>query len=845
MKTYKVIIPIFIFLLLLGKHTVAQQWVDMMLDPKVNFYDVQKEFNSYWNGKVIPRSKGWKQFKRWEDFVAPRVYPTGNRIDNLAAWNAYYEYKKTHQTKALTFTSSNWKALGPFAPPTGGGEAGRVNCIAYHPTNASIIYAGSPGGGLWVTTNGGGTWGPLTDNLPDIGVSDIVVDYSNPSTIYIATGDGDGNDTYTIGILKSTDGGATFNTTGLTWPVTMNRLISKILINPLNPNSLFAATSYGILKTTDAGATWHNLTFDFTRDICFKPGDTTIMYAATKNLFYKSIDGGAHFSFKNLPITGYAVSRIEIGVTPANPNYVYILTGNNADQSFGGIYRSTDAGETFTTRTTTPNILDWSTDGSGTGGQAWYDLSLAVSKTNAEEVYTGGVNIWKSTNGGTSLSIVAHWYGANNKPYVHADVHCLRFSPSNVLYAGTDGGVSNTSNGGSSWTTINNGFSIGQMYRLSASVTNPAEVITGWQDNGTNLLNGTWKQVVGGDGMDCIIDYSNPTYMYASLPNGSLQASTNGGSNFSNISSNLPTPDSGAWVTPIAIHPTVPATIYAGFTNVWKSTNRGHNWTKISSFYSPNYLKTLVIAPSNANYIYAATDNIINKTTDGGTTWTIISNGLPGNAITGLTISSSDPNIIWVTLSGYTTGQKVYTTRDGGTTWTNYSGTLPNIPANCIKYVNQSKEALYIGMDVGIYYTDSTMSDWVLYNNNLPNVIIDDLEISYSTNKIKAATFGRGLWETPMWTSPNSIEEHSKDVETLSFFPSPTTGIVNFNIPLSAVRANIIVYNAIGATIISKEINLNSNTYQLDVSDQAEGTYFVNLTIKGTKYIGKFVKINK
>ena len=148
-------------------------------------------------------------------------------------------------------------------------------------------------------------------------------------------------------------------------------------------------------------------------------------------------------------------------------------------------------------------------------------------------------------------------------------------------------------------------------------------------------------------------------------------------------------------------------------------------------------------------------------------------------------------------------------------------------------------------MDVGIYYTDSTMTDWVLYNNNLPNVIIDDLEISYSTNKIKAATFGRGLWETPMWTSPNPIEEHSKDIETLSFFPSPTTGIVNFNIPLSAVRANITVYNAIGATIISKEINLNSNTYQLDVSDQAEGTYFVNLTIKGTKYIGKFVKINK
>ena len=196
-------------------------------------------------------------------------------------------------------------------------------------------------------------------------------------------------------------------------------------------------------------------------------------------------------------------------------------------------------------------------------------------------------------------------------------------------------------------------------------------------------------------------------------------------------------------------------------------------------------------------------------------------------------------------MSGYTAGQKVYASRDGGATWTNYSGTLPNIPANCIKYVNQSNEALYIGMDVGVYYTDSTMSDWVLYNNNLPNVVIDDLDISYSTNKIKAATFGRGLWETPMWTPTNSVEELNKENETISIFPSPTTGIVNFNVPISTDKANLIVYNAIGGTIISKEIKLNGNTYQLDVSDQAEGTYFVNLTIKGTKYKGKFVKINK
>ncbi len=837
MKAYKIIFPL--LLLLITSTIKAQTWVDLMLDPKVNFYDVQREFNNYWNEREIPRSKGWKQFKRWEDFMGPRVYPTGERIDNGIAWREYYNYMKTHETRA--YTSSNWVALGPFSPPIGGGEAGRVNCIAFHPGNWNIIYAGSPGGGLWVTNDGAISWSPLTDRLPVVGVSDIVVDYVNPSTIYIATGDGDGNDTYTVGVLKSTDGGQTFNPTGLTWPVNMKRVIGKLLINPQNHNSLFAATSYGVLKTNDGGATWQNMTFDFTRDICFKPGDTTIVYAATKNLLYKSTDGGAHFSFRTIPFV-YPPSRVEIAVTPANPNYVYVLSGNNTDQSFGGIYRSTDAGETFSARSATPNILGWSAAGNDTGGQSWYDLSIAASQTNAEEIYVGGVNIWKSINGGVNWNIIAHWYGANNKPYVHADIHCLRYSPGSTLFAGSDGGVSKTSDGGSSWSTVNNGFSIGQMYRLSTSVTNPSEVITGWQDNGTNLLNGTWKRVVGGDGMDCLIDYSNSNYMYASLPNGSLQGSSDGGNTFNSIMNNISHADSGAWVTPITIHPTTPQTIYAGFTNVWKSTNRGANWTKISSFNSPNYLKTLVVAPTNPNVIYAATDNVINKTTDGGATWSVISNGLPNNVVTGITVSSASPNVLWVTMSGYSTGQKVYTSRNGGVSWSNYSGTLPNIPANCIKYVNQSNEALYLGMDVGVYYTDSTMSDWVLYNNNLPNVIIDDLEISYSTHKIKVATFGRGLWETPMWTDPTSINENSKEAVSLSIYPSPSNGKVTINIPVTSDKALLNIYNSIGATIISKEIQLKDNTYQIDVSDQADGTYFINLNIKGNLYKAKFVK---
>jgi hypothetical protein len=819
----------------------SQDWVEKMQNPEVNFYDVQKSFNEYWKGREIQRSRGWKQYKRWEYFNEPRVYPTGNRVDPSVVWHNFTTYKKKYAYKSTS--SSDWYHLGPTAPPANGGDAGRLNCVAFHPTNPNIMYVGSPSGGLWKTTNGGANWIPLTDNLPSIGISDIVVDYSNPDIIYIATGDGDATDTYSIGVLKSLDGGNSFQPTGLTHTVQQRKTINKLIIHPSNPQILFAATSSGILRTYDGGVTWTNSTYEFTRDIAFKPNDPNTIYATTKTNFYKSTNAGLNFYFRTVQFIS-PTSRIQIGVSPANPDYVYLLAGNSTTQGYGGLYRSVNSGENFSLQSSTPNILDWSTDGSGSGGQAWYDLALAVSPTNAEMVFVGGVNIWRSTNGGVNWSLNAHWYGGGGKPYVHADIHALRYSPLNVLFACTDGGLSVTSNNGTNWTSKNNGLAIAQIYRLSTSKTSPYKIITGWQDNGSNLNNNnSWERVYGGDGMECIIDYTNQNINYVSTPNGNIHITYNS-NNFSTITNSITSIEEGAWVTPYVIDPINPQTLYAGYYNVWKTTDRGNTWTQISNFSGTTQIKSLAVAPSNPDYIYCATNGNIYKTTNGGQSWTGISSGISGGAITYIAVSTSDPDVLWVTISGYTDGFKVFESRDGGINWTNISGTLPNIPANCISYNPQSNEGLYIGMDVGVYYRDTLIGDWILFSNKLPNVVVNELEISPSINRIRAATYGRGLWESPLY-EPAKVNNLTSDLIQPIVYPNPTINTVNIdisNLPDNDYQIEIV--NSEGKKILEHYIH-DKKIFVSDISEQPNGIYFVNIKSKGKKYSSSVIKVSK
>ncbi len=425
----KVYIPLAIIGLLAYNHLFAQDWTQMIKGPKANLYDIQKAFNA-WHSLHAPakvdkhdadakkeKEEGedgnYELYKRWEYFMAPRAYPTGNMPDMASIANQYQDYLNTHNADPNTHrveAAARWSYAGISNTPKNG-EAGRINRIRIHPSNNNIIYACAPSGGLWKSTNGGTSWSSNTDLLPDLATSDVAIDPKNTNIMYLATGDGDGisggeTTPSTIGVLKSTDGGATWNRTSLYYTLLASGpseiTVNELLINPINPDTVFAATSVGLYCTPNGGLSWYEVQAGNIKDIAMEPSHPWVVYAASaSDQFYRSANYG--FSFKQVTLPSSAgAGRLAIAVTPADSNCVYVLGDNASIFTFFGLWLSKDDGLTFTLQSNSPNILGFSPNGSDNQGQGWYTLSLAASPTNAAEIIVGGVNVWRSTNSGLS-----------------------------------------------------------------------------------------------------------------------------------------------------------------------------------------------------------------------------------------------------------------------------------------------------------------------------------------------------------------------------------------------------------------------------------------------------------
>lgn len=816
-------------------------------DPNENFYVTQKRLNKYYkkHEREIARERrekaegkvkvgieeeqelaGYELYKRWEHYMEPRVYPSG---DKTIASRAYEEFKNFNSQQAQqrngnnnSIQSSTWQPIGPFGDPSGG-NAGRINAVRFDPANSNGIWICTPDGGLWSTTNNGSSWTTNTDQLSVIGTADVAFDPTNPQVMYLATGDGDATDSYSIGVLKSTDGGGTWNATGLSWAVSAGNRIYKLLINPQNKNVLFAVTTSGIYRTTNAGASWASVQGGSFTDIEYKPGDTTTIYSVS-DVFFKSTNGGASFTTvtAGLPASSN-VTRLAIAVTPANSSYVYVVASDAASSGFLGFYQSTNDGTSFTTKSTSPNIMGWANDGSDTGGQGWYTLSTAASPANADEVVVGGVNTWRTLDGGTTWTIFSHWT-ASGAPFVHADCHDLIYKDANTVYAGTDGGIFFTADGGTSFAAVNGNMNIAEIYKIGLSKNTYSLAITGHQDNGTNTFGGGWGQTMGGDGMDCFIDWSNDLVMYGEQYSGSFNRTTDGGGNWTGITTGLT--GNGPWVTAWHQDPVTANTIYGGYQQMFKSTNQGTNWSQIGTMSGSGSVVEFAIAPSNPLVIYVIKGNTLMKTTNGGTSWTNVTTGLPtGSAqLKWVAVEDDDPNSVWVCFSGYSSANKVFNSTNGGTTWANYSTGLPNIPTNCITYWNGTKDGVYLGCDVGVYYRDSTLASWQPYYTGLPNVSVSDLAIFYPLGKIRAATYGRGVWEADLYDNGTQ------------------PAIANFNADQTFICAGMTVNFTDNSTFSPNVWNWTfqggtpstSTSQNQAVVYNTPGTYSVSLTVSNT-----------
>jgi photosystem II stability/assembly factor-like uncharacterized protein len=816
----------------------AQIWEENLLsqNPDATIEEKKIAFDSYRQKVQYTKGNGYKPYARNLDFLLQRT-SNGKDIPNGKLYTEWLKEQAKYENNNAN-SNSNWIALGPINTPivlSNGKKRGngRVNCIAFDPLDVDVIWIGSPGGGLWKSNDGGVNWSTNSDNLPVIGVSNIAINPVNPQEMYITTGDAHASDTYSIGILKSINGGVDWDTTGMQWEITDNKMVNKVIINPNYTDSLYAVTDNNIMISADGGQTWvkaldnnGSILIGRFRDIEFKPNNSNIIYAVKQtngsSQVFKSTDGGSTFTSTSNGIGSVNKNRPLLAVTPANPNVVYVLFCEN-DYSYHGIYKSSDSGDNWVLQSDSPNILGRDTDGTSTGGQSWYDLSLGVSTEDEDHLYVGGINLWESNDGGLSWNISGSSGNGFNYSYMHVDQHALEFNPLNgVAYAGNDGGLYKYMDTLNTWVDISDGLVISQFYKIGLSNTLNSRVVAGAQDNGTEMTtNGVWDAIRGSDGMECAIDKYDHEIIYSTSQYGGLRKTYNGGNNWDNIK---PVNYSGGWVTPYKIHANNNNLIVAGYDEVYRSQTGGDGqWDSISYNVSNGAsIQTIALAPSDEDYVYSASYSRIKRTKDAGATWVDIKQGLPNFNFSDITVAADNADHLWVTFSEYQANHKVYESSDGGDSWTNITGNnLPNLPVNCIIHQDLAKDDLFIGTDVGVYHRDNTMTDWMPYMNGLPNVVIKELEINYNTQKIVAATFGRGVWESDLQNISTKLED--KISVEFNIFPNPTdeyiviSGIKNPNSKIS-------IYNITGQKVFScnysekiKLKNLTKGSYIIEI----------------------------
>lgn len=846
----------------------SQPWMDLLPDKartELTFYDYQQAFDTYWapydvvdgyyleNGEKV-KASGWKPFKRWEYMMSSRIDPTTGAFPTKTPLQIATEYYQQHPIQRQ-MPVSDWKSIGPDTSLGGYQGIGRTNCVAFHPTDLLTTWVGAASGGLWVTHDGGSTWTCLTDKTESLGLNDIIIpsDYETSQTIYLATGDKDSFDNYSVGVLKSRDGGQTWHTTGLSFELAERKQVNRILLHPHNNDILIAATTDAVYKTSDGGITWDEELIDvFFIDMEMHPTNPDILYGSTfDGEVFVSVDGGQQWS-KNL--TDFSAARTEMAVTPAQPDWLYVIAATGRLQ---GIYRSTDSGATFEKIMAgdTLNLLSYNYDGSGTTGQGSYDLAIASSPVDPNILLVGGINTWRSMDGGVTWTLMTHW-ASGNVQIVHADKHNLRFRSNGDVWECNDGGIYVSYDHGVTWHDKTNGMAISQMYKMGTSATEKDEIITGLQDNGSKLRSATgWRNVNGADGTDCAIDPFDYRIQYASSQSGNMFRTLDRWATSNYIKPQAA--GAGAWVTPYVLDPQQPNIIYAGFSEVWKSVDRGSTWNKVSSISAVSKIKSIAVAPSNSDIVYVAEQGRMWRTLTGGEPFEKVYVFDVGGLMSSVAVKHDDPHTVWVACSGFI-DPGVYTTSDGGQTWTNISQGLPRIPVNTLvqNKLSEDEVELYAGTDLGVFYKKGD-ADWLPFNTGFPNVIVTDLEFYYAPDPtltlLRASTYGRGLWETRIAfnSSPmHFVSSTTKQSNTERVIPGTEIAeVIKVEIhttgDLEPLKANTFTFTTHGSTNPERDIvsaslyytgtlnGFQTTTLFGDIVQNPEGTF----TIEGEQVL--------
>ena len=739
-----------------------------------------------------------------------RAFPfrsgTGQEVNNAAPTEPEL------RSEAAQAALNTWTPLGP------GNIGGRTRALVIHPTNPSIMYAAGVAGGVWKTTNGGASWTPISDLIANIAVSALAMDPTNPNVIYAGTGEGYFNIDAArgAGIFKSFDGGNSW--TQLIGTNTSDfYFVNDIVVSPVSSQRLYAATRTGVWQSTDGGASWtKSLSVTATSgclDLAIRTDQPTdFIFAACGNLeqatVYRNVDAAGSGVWTPV-LSESGMGRTSLAIAPSNQNVVYALSAELAsgdyEDGLHALFRSTSGGEAGTwtpqVRNSDPtklntmlltNTLFAFLNECGYGksqfyGQGWYDNVIAVDPVDANRVWVGGIDLFRSEDGGRNWGLASYSYFDNDIPqYTHPDHHVIVFHPwyngasNKTLFVGNDGGLYRTDDalapvgvgargvcdpnqGGVRWTSLNNNYAVTQFYH-GVPYPDGTSYVGGTQDNGT--LRGTdaggingWREVYGGDGGFVAVDPNDPSVVYAENTGLSIKKSFDGGANFRSMSQGITEPQKNfLFITPFLMDPTNAQRLWTGGQYIWRTVDGANEWAAAGvpiAGNAKNKVSSLAVAPSDANFMLVGTSQgYIHRTNtaltaDANTVWPA---EIPRNGyVSWVAFDPHNPSLAYATYSTFG-GAHVWRSLDAGATWTGIDGSgatgLPDIPVHSIIVDPSNTSRLYIGTDLGVFVSTDGGARWAVENTGFANVVVESLALNTvgGVTSLYAFTHGRGAW---------------------------------------------------------------------------------------------------
>jgi len=800
-----------------------------------------------------------EQRRQW--FISQRMFP----FDELPpearrkAWDSRLEEKASINALEVL----QWQPIGPqpttsYFPSNWGKTSGRINSIAVSPTDPNLVLVGAATGGIWRSTDGGTNFVPVSDSQVDLAVGSIAFAPTNSSIVYAGMGDKDGGYLGT-GVLRSTDAGVTWSrVSNSTLPA--YGLISQVLVDATDANRVYVAQyafsqannifSSGFFYSTNGGVNWTKTIGGTARDLVCHPTQSSTLYLAEGSAdaangssggIFKSTNSGQSWTRIYTSPFGTA-DNIKVAVTPAAPQNLYVLVGKTTAR----VEVSTNGGSSWTNLGANFDV-----------GQFFYNCYLFVHPTDTNTIFVGTRDLWRSTNGGSTYTNITNNFSISgnytpNSAKAHPDQHHFHISTSspNTIYIANDGGLWKSTDGASSFASLNNSLSLTMFTSYDLHPTDASRSYGGTQDNGTQKRTGgqTWREFAAGDGGQTFADTLDPSIVYATyIQHTMFRFSNNGDSLSATIGSPATFNNDRVDFYPPFVGNDTNSNLYFGTYRLYVSTNRGSSWTApggSTDLTFGRFLSAIAVAKSNTNVIYTgSSDGRVMVSSSGGSGWTDRTAGLPQRFIKSITVTPTDPNTAYVTVSGFASGH-VFKTTNAGASWSDISGNLPDVPANTLLIDPRAgnSNTLYVGTDVGVFRSTVGGGAWQSFNTGMPPTIISELD-AQASGVMQAGTYGRGAYEinlndttgsTVQFSSANYSVNENGGTATITVTRSgstATTSSVNYATSNGTALSGQDYTAASGP--ISFGVGETSKTFNVTIADDGavEGNETINLTL--------------